>query len=81
MTRIEIHNFKRNCDPRVKEQFRMVLVKQGRTDPKCLLGARICGKTRESQFILQTGGGAWTPILTPLNLFVFNEIYMVGSSI
>ena len=26
-------------------------------------------------------GGAWTPILKPLNLFVFNEIYMVGSLI
>ena len=23
---------------------------------------------------------AWTPILTPLNRFVLNEIYMVGSS-
>ena len=38
------------------------------------------GKHVNLEYILQTGG-AWTPILTPLNLFVLNEIYMVGSSI
>ena len=61
-----------------------ILIKQGRTDPKCLLGARICGETREyaiSNILFRLEGWPWTPNLTPLNLFVSNEICMVGSSI
>ena len=33
------------------------LIKQGRTDPKCLLGARICGETRESRIYSSDWGG------------------------
>ena len=34
-----------------------------------------------SRIFVQTGVGSSTPLLTPLKLFVFNEIYMVGNSI
>ena len=69
---------------RTKGEWDYMQIKQGRTDPKCLLGALICGEIREhaiSNILFRLEGWPWTPILTPLNLFVCNEIYMVGSSI